>query len=74
LREEHGLIVIGNRALREILGPKGTEVKEDRCKLHYDEPHYLYFSSNIIKVIKSRRKRWAEDEACTKRGDMYTEF
>jgi len=45
--------VLGNRALREILGPKRTE---DRCKLHNDEPYYLYFSSNIIKVIKSRGK------------------
>jgi len=66
--------VLGNRALREILGPKRTKKTVDRCKLHNDEPCYLYFSSNVNKMIKSRRKRWAEDVAYTRRGDMYTEF
>jgi hypothetical protein len=66
--------VFGNRALRGMTGPKRTKVIEDGCKLHNDEPCYLYFSSNIIKVIKSRRKKWAEDVAYTRRGDMYTEF
>jgi hypothetical protein len=42
VREEHGQTVLGNRALREICGPKRTEVTEDRCKLHSNEPYYLY--------------------------------
>jgi hypothetical protein len=28
-------------------------------KLHNDELHSLYSSSNIVRVIKSRRMRWA---------------
>jgi hypothetical protein len=72
-KEEHGLIGLVNRALRGILGPKRNEVTEDRCKLHNGETYYLYFSSNIIRVIKSRRKRWEEDVARRRRGDTYTE-
>jgi hypothetical protein len=66
--------VLGNRALREILRPKRNKVTEDRCKLHNGETYYLYFLSNIFKVIKLRRKRWAEDVARRRRGDTYTEF
>jgi hypothetical protein len=27
-------------------------------KLHSEEPHNMYSSSNIIRVIKSKRMRW----------------
>jgi hypothetical protein len=45
-----------------IFGPKS---KEDRSwrKLHNDELHNLYSSPNIVRVIKSRRMRWAEHVA-----------
>ena len=66
--------MLGNRALREMLGPKRNEVTEDRSTLHNGETYFLYFSSNIFKVIKLRRKRWAEDVARRRRGDTYTEF
>jgi hypothetical protein len=56
LREEHRLRVFENRMLR-IFGPKREEDGSCR-KLHNDELHSLYFSPNIVKVIKSRRMRW----------------
>jgi hypothetical protein len=56
LREERRLRDFENRVL--IFGPKREEDGLWR-KLHNDEFHSLYSSPNIIKVIKSRRMRWA---------------
>jgi hypothetical protein len=58
LREEHRLRVFENRVLRRIFGPKREEDVSWR-KLHNDELHNLYSSLNIVRVIKSRRMRWA---------------
>jgi hypothetical protein len=58
LREEHRLRVFENRVLRRIFGPKREEEGSWR-KLHNDELHSLYSSLNIVRVIKSRRMRWA---------------
>jgi hypothetical protein len=58
LREEHRLRVFENRVLRRIFGPKREEEGSYR-KLHNDELHSLYSSQNIVRVIKSRRMRWA---------------
>jgi hypothetical protein len=58
LGEEHRLRVFENRALRKIHGPKREEDGSWR-KVHNDELHNLYFSPNIVRVIKSRRMRWA---------------
>jgi hypothetical protein len=58
LREENGLRVFENRVLRKIFGPKMEEDGSWR-KLRNDENHSLYCSPNIVKVIKSRRMRWA---------------
>jgi hypothetical protein len=44
--------------LRRIIGPKREEDGSWR-KLHSDELHSLYSSQNIVRVIKSRRMRWA---------------
>jgi hypothetical protein len=57
VREEHRLRVFENRVLRRIFGPKREEDGSWR-KLHNDEPHILYSSPNIVRVIKSRRMRW----------------
>jgi hypothetical protein len=59
LREERRLKVFENRVLRRILDPKRDEVTGDWRKLHIEELHNLYSSSNIISMIKSREMRWA---------------
>jgi len=46
-----------NRELRRIFGPKMNDVTEEWRKLHNDELNDLYSSTNIIRVIKSRRMR-----------------
>jgi hypothetical protein len=58
LREEHRLRVLETRVLR-IFGLKRDEVTGDWRKPHNEELHNLCSSLNIIKVIKSRRMRWA---------------
>jgi hypothetical protein len=67
LREEHRLRVFENRVLRRIFGPKREEDGSWR-KLHNDELHSLYSSPNILRVIKSRRMRWARQVACMGEG------
>jgi hypothetical protein len=51
--------VFENRVLRRIFGPKRNEVTEEWRKLHNEELDYLYSSFNIVRVIKSRRMKWA---------------
>jgi hypothetical protein len=59
LREEQRLRVFENRVLRRIFGRKKDEVTEECRKLHNEELRDLYSSSNIIRIIKSWRMRWA---------------
>jgi len=54
LREEHRMRVIENRVFRH----KSEEDGSWR-KFRNDELQSLYFSPNIVRVIKSRRMRWA---------------
>ena len=51
-------MVSENRVLR-IFGPKRDEVTGEWRKLHNEELNVLYSSPNIVRVIKSRRMRWA---------------
>jgi hypothetical protein len=51
--------VFENRVLRRIVGLKRDEVTGGWRKLHNEELHNLYFSPSIIRMIKSRRMRWA---------------
>ena len=47
-----------NRILKRIFGPKRDENGEWR-RLHNDDLQSLYRSPNVVRVIKSRRLRWA---------------
>jgi hypothetical protein len=51
--------VFENRVLRKIFGPKGDEVTGEWRKLHNKELRDLYSSPSVIRIIKSRRMRWA---------------
>jgi hypothetical protein len=73
LREEHRLRVFENRVLRRIFGTKREEDGSWR-KFHNDELYSLYSSPNIVRVIKSRRMRWAGHVARMGRGEMFTGF
>jgi hypothetical protein len=59
LREEHRLRVFENRVLRRIFGPMRDEVIRGWRKLHNEQLHNLYCSPSIIRIIKSRKMRWA---------------
>jgi hypothetical protein len=45
--------------LRRIFGPKTDEVTGGWRKLHNEELRNLYSSPSLIRMIKSRRRRWA---------------
>jgi hypothetical protein len=51
--------VFENRVLRRIFGPKRDEVTGEWRTLHNEELRDLYFSTSIIRVMKSRKMRWA---------------
>jgi hypothetical protein len=51
--------VFENRVLRRIFGTKRDEATGEWRRLHNEELNDLYSSPNIIRVIKSRRMRWA---------------
>jgi hypothetical protein len=52
-----------NRDLRRIFRPKRAGVTRGCRKLHNEELHDLFSSRSIIRIIKSRRMRWAEHVA-----------
>ena len=48
-----------NMVLRIIFGPRKAEVTGEWRRFHNEELNDLYSSPNIVRVIKSRRMRWA---------------
>jgi len=74
-RVERRLRVLKNRMLRRIFGPKRDEVTRGCRKLHYEELNDLYSSPSIVRVIKSRRMRWAGHVVrMRERRDVYRVF
>ena len=63
LRVECRLRVFENRVLGRIFRSKDEEVTGERRKLHNEELNDLYSSPNIVRLIKSRRMRWARHVA-----------
>ena len=59
MRETRELRVSENRVLRRIFGPKRDGVTGELRKLHNEELDDLYSFPNIVRLIKSRRIRWA---------------
>jgi len=57
--KERKLRVFENMVLRRIFGPRRDEVTGEWRKLHNEELNDLYSSPNIVRVINSRRMRWA---------------
>jgi hypothetical protein len=69
---EYKLRVFENRVLRRIFGPKRNGVTGEWRKLHNEELHDLYFSPSIIRIVKSRRMRWAGHVECIgEKRDVY---
>jgi hypothetical protein len=62
--EERKLRVFENMVLRRIFVPRRDEVTGDWRRLHNEERNDLYSSPNIVRVIKSRRMRWAGHVVC----------
>jgi hypothetical protein len=72
LREEHRLRVFENKVLRRIFGPKRDGVTGEWRRQRNEELNDLYLSPNIIRVIKSKRMRWAGHVA--RMGEVHTGF
>ena len=45
--------------LRRVFGPKRDEITGEWRKLHNEELRDLYSLPNIVRLVKSRRMRWA---------------
>jgi hypothetical protein len=59
LREKYRLRVFENKLLRRIFGPKRDEVTGGLKNPHNEDLHDFYSSPSTIRIIMSRRMRWA---------------
>jgi hypothetical protein len=72
LREERRLRVFENRVLRRLFGPRRDEVTGVWRKIRNEGLNNLYCLPNTLRVIKSRRMRWAGHVArMEERRDVY---
>jgi len=72
MRKERRPRVSENRVLRRIFGSRRDEVTGEWRKLHTEELNDLYSSPNIVRVIKSKKMRWAGHVArLVERGGVY---
>ena len=60
-----------NMVLRRIFSRKRDEVTREWIILHNEELNDLYSSPNIVRMIKSRRMRWAGHVARMGRRGLY---
>jgi len=74
LREERRLKVTESSVLRRIFGSKRDEVTEKWRKLNNEELNDVCYSSNIIRVIRSRKMRWDGYVACMGEIKMHIGF
>jgi hypothetical protein len=74
MMEERRMRVFENRVLRRIFGPNRDEVMGEWIKLHNEELNSLDSLPNIVRVIKSRRLRWAGHVARMGKGEVCTGF
>ena len=74
LREKRRLRVFENRMLRRVFGSKRDEVTGEWRKLHNEDLSDLYSLPNIVRVVKSRRMRWAGHVARMGEGKECTGF
>jgi len=58
MREEHTPSVVENKVLRRVFGLERDEVTRELKKLN-NELNDLFCSRIIVRIIKSRRMRWA---------------
>jgi hypothetical protein len=68
------IVIYYNNVVRRIFGPKRDEVTEEWRKLHNEELNVLYSLPNIVRVIKSRRLRWAGHVARMGEGRVVYRF
>jgi hypothetical protein len=54
--------VFENSVLRRVFGTKRDEVTGEWRKLHNEKLNHLYSLPTVVRVIKSRRMRWAVHE------------
>jgi hypothetical protein len=74
LEGRNRLRVFENRVLRRIFGTRRNGVRGEWRKLHNEELNDLCFSPSIVRMIKSRRIKWAGHVARMGRGEAYTGF
>jgi hypothetical protein len=74
LRQELRLRTFEDGVLRRLFGPKRNQVTGECGKLLNEDLNYLYTSPSIVRVIKSRRMRWAGRVPRMGREDTYTGF